>query len=423
MNKFSDLNIPHLLLNSLTLNNFITPTEIQEKTIPLGLQGKDIIGSAQTGTGKTLAFLIPTIKNLLENKNHTAIVIEPTRELAQQVLDVAISICKQGLNIRSTLLIGGESYTKQINQLKNNPRIIIGTPGRIIDHLNRKTLNLNECHTLILDETDRMFDMGFYIQLENIIKHIPAERQTLMFSATFPKEIEDMAAKQLKDPARVFVQPPQDPNALSKDLIQTTIKLKEEEKYDELLKQIEEREGSIIIFVKTKRGVDFLSHKLLKDKIRCCSIHGDLHQRTREKIIEKFRNKKSRILIGTDVIARGLDIPHVMHVINYDVPLAPEDYVHRVGRTARNGANGFAVTFLTPEDDKRWDAIQCLLDPTKKKKYNHTRERQRRSAFDKFGYKNGSRFKRGPRNRFLDKKRFFDKRKSKKRVDKNFPGN
>lgn len=423
MNKFSDLNIPHLLLNSLTLNNFITPTEIQEKTIPLGLQGKDIIGSAQTGTGKTLAFLIPTIKNLLENKNHTAIVIEPTRELAQQVLDVAISICKQGLNIRSTLLIGGESYTKQINQLKNNPRIIIGTPGRIIDHLNRKTLNLDECHTLILDETDRMFDMGFYIQLENIIKHIPAERQTLMFSATFPKEIEDMAAKQLKDPVRVFVQPPQDPNALSKDLIQTTVKLKEEEKYNELLKQIEEREGSIIIFVKTKRGVDFLSHKLLKDKIRCCSIHGDLHQRTREKIIEKFRNKKSRILIGTDVIARGLDIPHVMHVINYDVPLAPEDYVHRVGRTARNGANGFAVTFLTPEDDKRWDAIQCLLDPTKKKKYNHARERQRRSAFDKFGYKNSSRFKRGPRNRFSDKKRFFDKRKSKKRVDKNFSSN
>ena len=147
MNKFSDLNIPHLLLNSLTLNNFITPTEIQEKTIPLGLQGKDIIGSAQTGTGKTLAFLIPTIKNLLENKNHTAIVIEPTRELAQQVLDVAISICKQGLNIRSTLLIGGESYTKQINQLKNNSRIIIGTPGRIIDHLNRKTLNLDAIHS------------------------------------------------------------------------------------------------------------------------------------------------------------------------------------------------------------------------------------------------------------------------------------
>lgn len=386
MTKFSDLDIPEPLLNSLNVNNFINPTEIQEKTIPLGLQGKDIIGSAQTGTGKTLAFLIPTIKNLLENKDHKAIIIEPTRELAQQVLDVAISLCKHGLGIRSTLLIGGESHTQQIKNLKNNTRIIIGTPGRIIDHLEKKTLDLSDCHTLILDETDRMFDMGFYIQLESILKYIPSERQTLMFSATFPKEVEEMAAKQLKNPERVFVQPPQDPNALSKDLIQTTVNVKEEEKYGELLKQINEREGSIIVFVKTKKGVDALSRKLLRDKIRCCSIHGDLHQRTREKIIDKFRNKKSRILIGTDVVARGLDISHVMHVINYDVPLAPEDYVHRVGRTARNGASGCAVTFLTPNDDKSWDAIQCLLDPTRKSKFHGAKKRfVDRRGFNKFG--------------------------------------
>lgn len=386
MTKFSDLDIPEPLLNSLNVNNFINPTEIQEKTIPLGLQGKDIIGSAQTGTGKTLAFLIPTIKNLLENKDHKAIIIEPTRELAQQVLDVAISLCKHGLGIRSTLLIGGESHTQQIRNLKNNTRIIIGTPGRIIDHLEKKTLDLSNCHTLILDETDRMFDMGFYIQLESILKYIPSERQTLMFSATFPKEVEEMAAKQLKNPERVFVQPPQDPNALSKDLIQTTVNVKEEEKYGELLKQINEREGSIIVFVKTKKGVDALSRKLLRDKIRCCSIHGDLHQRTREKIIDKFRNKKSRILIGTDVVARGLDISHVMHVINYDVPLAPEDYVHRVGRTARNGASGCAVTFLTPNDDKSWDAIQCLLDPTRKSKFHGVKKRfVDRRGFNKFG--------------------------------------
>lgn len=386
MTKFSDLDIPEPLLNSLNINEFITPTEIQEKTIPLGLQGKDIIGSAQTGTGKTLAFLIPTIKNLLENKDHKAIIIEPTRELAQQVLDVAISLCKHGLGIRSTLLIGGESHSQQIRNLKNNTRIVIGTPGRIIDHLEKKTLDLSDCHTLILDETDRMFDMGFYIQLESILKYIPTERQTLMFSATFPKEVEEMAAKQLKNPERVFVQPPQDPNALSKDLIQTTVNVKEEEKYDELLKQINEREGSIIVFVKTKKGVDALSRKLLRDKIRCCSIHGDLHQRTREKIIDKFRNKKSRILIGTDVVARGLDIPHVMHVINYDVPLAPEDYIHRVGRTARNGASGCAVTFLTPNDDKSWDAIQCLLDPTRKSKFHGSKRRfVDKTGFNKFG--------------------------------------
>lgn len=390
MTKFSDLDIPSPLLHSLDVNNFITPTEIQEKTIPLGLQGKDVIGSAQTGTGKTLAFLIPTIKNLLENRDHKAIIIEPTRELAQQVLDVAISLCKHGLGIRSTLLIGGESHLTQVRNLKNNTRIVIGTPGRIIDHLERKTLDLSDCHTLILDETDRMFDMGFYIQLESIFKHIPAERQTLMFSATFPKEVEEMAAKQLQNPERVFVQPPQDPNALSKDLVQTTVNVKEEEKYNELLKQINEREGSIIVFVKTKKGVDALSRKLLRERIRCCSIHGDLHQRTREKIIDKFRNKKSRILIGTDVIARGLDIPHVMHVINYDVPLAPEDYVHRVGRTARNGASGYAVTFLTPDDDKSWDAIQCLLDPTRKKKYHEEKKRFiGRSGFNKYGNKIG----------------------------------
>lgn len=407
MTKFSDLDIPEPLLNSLNVNNFINPTEIQEKTIPLGLQGKDIIGSAQTGTGKTLSFLIPTIKNLLENKNHKAIIIEPTRELAQQVLDVAISLCKHGLGIRSTLLIGGESHTQQIKNLKNNTRIIIGTPGRIIDHLEKKTLDLSDCHTLILDETDRMFDMGFYIQLESILKYIPSERQTLMFSATFPKEVEEMAAKQLKNPERVFVQPPQDPNALSKDLIQTTVNVKEEEKYDELLKQINEREGSIIVFVKTKKGVDALSRKLLRDKIRCCSIHGDLHQRTREKIIDKFRNKKSRILIGTDVIARGLDIPHIMHVINYDVPLAPEDYVHRVGRTARNGASGCAVTFLTPNDDKSWDAIQCLLDPTRKSKFHGAKKRfVDRRGFNKFG----NRINKFGNNKFKSRGSFSGKR-------------
>ena len=415
MTKFSDLDIPEPLLNSLNVNNFINPTEIQEKTIPLGLQGKDIIGSAQTGTGKTLAFLIPTIKNLLENKDHKAIIIEPTRELAQQVLDVAISLCKHGLGIRSTLLIGGESHTQQIRNLKNNTRIIIGTPGRIIDHLEKKTLDLSNCHTLILDETDRMFDMGFYIQLESILKYIPSERQTLMFSATFSKKIEEMAAKQLKNPERVFVQPPQDPNALSKDLIQTTVNVKEEEKYGELLKQINEREGSIIVFVKTKKGVDALSRKLLRDKIRCCSIHGDLHQRTREKIIDKFRNKKSRILIGTDVVARGLDIPHVMHVINYDVPLAPEDYVHRVGRTARNGASGCAVTFLTPNDDKSWDAIQCLLDPTRKSKFHGAKKRfVDRRGFNKFGNRinkfGSKRFK--SRGNFSGKRGFGGKRQS-----------
>jgi superfamily II DNA/RNA helicase len=407
MTKFSDLDIPEPLLNSLNVNNFINPTEIQEKTIPLGLQGKDIIGSAQTGTGKTLAFLIPIIKNLLENKDHKAIIIEPTRELAQQVLDVAISLCKHGLGIRSTLLIGGESHTQQIKNLKNNTRIIIGTPGRIIDHLEKKTLDLSDCHTLILDETDRMFDMGFYIQLESILKYIPSERQTLMFSATFPKEVEEMAAKQLKNPERVFVQPPQDPNALSKDLIQTTVNVKEEDKYDELLKQINEREGSIIVFVKTKKGVDALSRKLLRDKIRCCSIHGDLHQRTREKIIDKFRNKKSRILIGTDVVARGLDIPHIMHVINYDVPLAPEDYVHRVGRTARNGASGCAVTFLTPNDDKSWDAIQCLLDPTKKSKFHGAKKRfLDRRGFNKFG----NRINKFGHNKFKSRGSFSGKR-------------
>jgi superfamily II DNA/RNA helicase len=228
-----------------------------------------------------------------------------------------------------------------------------------------------------------------------------------MFSATFPKEVEEMAAKQLKNPERVFVQPPQDPNALSKDLIQTTVNVKEEEKYDELLKQINEREGSIIVFVKTKKGVDALSRKLLRDKIRCCSIHGDLHQRTREKIIDKFRNKKSRILIGTDVIARGLDIPHIMHVINYDVPLAPEDYVHRVGRTARNGASGCAVTFLTPNDDKSWDAIQCLLDPTRKSKFHGAKKRfLDRRSFNKFG----NRINKFGNNKFKSRGSFSGKR-------------
>ncbi|MDR2609476.1 MAG: DEAD/DEAH box helicase [Rickettsiales bacterium] len=355
VSSFQEMNLPVLLRRALDKHNFSVPTPIQTQAIPLALQGKDILGSAQTGTGKTLAFAIPLVAKLLDESNaSSALVIVPTQELAQQVTNEVRKLLFQNSVLKIALLIGGEPIFKQLNQLRKKPRIVIGTPGRIIDHIARKTLTTHNISTLVLDETDRMFDMGFGIQIEEIMKYLPKTRQTLMFSATLPGDIVKLAEKYLSQPERVSVE---HEATISTKIKQEIIYASESEKYGKLVTQLCQREGSIIIFVKTKQGADQLTNKLREDNYSTLAIHGDLRQHKRERVINSFRRGRNQIMVATDVASRGLDISHIQHVINYDVPQSQADYIHRIGRTARAGAEGYALSFITPQDKRRLPAL------------------------------------------------------------------
>lgn len=361
MTTFETFSLPPKLAESLERMQYKAPTPIQTKAIPLIMEGRDVLGSAATGTGKTGAFSIPMIAKILSSPRGSALVLTPTRELAAQVIEVINNLLGKRSFISTALLIGGDSMSKQCAALRLRPRIIVGTPGRINDHLERGNLILHDVNYLVLDETDRMLDMGFGVQIERIVKFLPPVRQTLMFSATLPEAIIKMSSRYLKNPERIAVDENSKPHI---NIQQETINLSSPaEKYDELVNQIKTREGSIIVFVKTKRGADRMAERLHKQHFKADTIHGDLHQRKRERVIQAFRDREFRILVATDIAARGLDIPHIEHVINFDLPQCPEDYIHRIGRTARNGAEGAAVCFLTPEDALLWRDIQKLLNP------------------------------------------------------------
>lgn len=360
MTDFTSLGLPAPLLQALARLNFTSPTPIQAQAVPLALQGRDVLGSAQTGTGKTGAFGIPLVARLLDSPGSAALVLTPTRELATQVLKQLRDFLGTSSPVKTALLIGGEAMPKQLAQLRARPRLIVGTPGRINDHLTRHSLKLNGTDFLVLDETDRMLDMGFGIQIEKIIKHLHPQRQTLMFSATMPANIVKMAEKYLQNPERIAVG---STTEAAPKIRQELIHTPEAEKYTHLLTQLESRDGSVIIFVKTKYGTERLAQKLTRDNHSADIIHGDLRQRQRDRVIQDFRNRKHRILVATDVAARGLDIPHIEHVINYDLPQCPEDYIHRIGRTARAGAEGSAVCLITPTDQAKWRAIHKLMHP------------------------------------------------------------
>ncbi len=355
MNNFHEMGLPASLRQALDKNNLFVPTPIQIQAIPLALQGKDILGSAQTGTGKTLAFAIPLVAKLLNEPNTgSALVIVPTRELAHQVTNEIRKLLSQNSALRVALLIGGEPIFRQLNQLQKKPQIVIGTPGRIIDHIERKTLITRNVSVLVLDETERLFDMRFDVQIEEIMKHLPKIRQTLMFSATLPGDIVKLAEKYLNRPERISV----DCEATTSVKIkQEIVYASESEKYEKLVTQLCQREGSIIIFVKTKRGADQLANRLHKDDYSALAIHGDLRQHKRERVINSFRRGRNQIMVATDVASRGLDIPHIQHVINYDAPQSQADYIHRIGRTARAGAEGYALSFVTPQDKRRLPAL------------------------------------------------------------------
>ncbi len=363
MQSFNEAGLPLPLLKSLEQMGFTTPTPIQAQAIPPALEGKDILGSAQTGTGKTGAFGIPLVTRLMQSPRGSALVMTPTRELAVQVMDALQQMIGKQSAIKGALLIGGESMPKQLQQLRARPRLIVGTPGRINDHLGRGSLMLADTQFLVLDEMDRMLDMGFTIQIEKIVKFMPVARQTLLFSATLSDTMVKTAQKYLRNPVRVSVGSSHTPIAR---ITQELIHVNDEGKYPLLLKQLEERKGSVIIFMKTKHATERMAERLIKQQISADAIHGDLRQSKRDRVIESFREEKFRVLVATDIAARGLDIPHIQHVINYDLPQAPEDYIHRIGRTGRAGAEGAAVCFISPAERPKWRAIHQLIHPDEK---------------------------------------------------------
>ena len=359
MNDFNEMGLPESLTHTLNHLKFDKPTQIQSIAIPIALEGKDILGSAQTGTGKTAAFAIPLIVNLYNKPTSKALVMAPTRELATQVMSQFASLLGRKTKIKSALLIGGDSMFKQLNQLRNKPRLIIGTPGRINDHLKRKSLQLDNLDFLVLDETDRMLDMGFSIQINEILKFAPSIRQTLLFSATLPPNIIKLSAKYMTDPVRVEVEKSDEkPLNIKQEVLYT----KSDKKYDHLKSEIDKRSGSIIVFAKTKLNTETLVKKLSKDGYDAYSINGDLRQNVRTRVINNFRKMKFRILVATDVASRGIDIPHIEHVINYNLPENPDDYIHRIGRTARAGAKGETIIFITPSEKFKWNKIKKLLN-------------------------------------------------------------
>ncbi len=362
-NNFEGFGLSPMLMKSLTKMGYTAPTPIQAKAIPLALDGRDILGSAQTGTGKTAAFGIPVVEKILNSERGSALILTPTRELAKQVLDVITQLVGRESKINTAFLIGGASMDKQMNELRRNPRIIVGTPGRINDHLERGTMKLHDANFLVLDETDRMLDMGFGVQIDRILKFMPKKKQTLMFSATMPKEIVQMSSRYLDNPERIKMG---DTNVVATKIKQEIIRIDQGAKYKELVNQLYDRNGSVIIFVKTKYGTERMAKNLNRDGFEADALHGDLRQRNRDKVMQRFRDKKFRILVATDIAARGLDVPHIEHVINHDLPQVAEDYIHRMGRTARAGAEGSALCFISPQEAMKWGAIERLLDPNKK---------------------------------------------------------
>lgn len=346
--KFSELGLSDSLLKAIKRSGYEEATPIQEQTIPMVLEGKDVIGQAQTGTGKTAAFGLPIIENVdTENLNIQAIIISPTRELAIQTQEELYRLGKDK-HVRVQVVYGGADIRRQIKSLKQHPQILVGTPGRLRDHINRHTVKLDHIKTLVLDEADEMLNMGFLEDIESIIKETPDDRQTLLFSATMPPEIKRIGVQFMSDPETVRIKAKE----LTTDLVdQYYIRARDYEKFDIMTRLIDVQDPDLtIVFGRTKRRVDELSKGLIARGYNAAGIHGDLTQDKRSKIMWKFKNNELDILVATDVAARGLDISGVTHVYNYDIPSDPDSYVHRIGRTGRAGHHGVSLTFVTPNE-------------------------------------------------------------------------
>ncbi|QEK13601.1 DEAD/DEAH box helicase [Crassaminicella thermophila] len=377
---FEELGLRKEIIRAIDDLGFEEPTPIQKSAIPYMLQKKDIIGQAQTGTGKTAAFGMPIIHNIQADiKAPQALILTPTRELAIQVADEIRKFSKYIHGVKTLAIYGGQPIERQIKALKAGVQIITGTPGRLLDHIRRRTIRLNEINIVVLDEADQMLDMGFQEDIENILKEIPKERQTVLFSATIPKEIEALAKNYQKNPKKVKVVH----EKLTVPLIeQYYFEVKAREKLEVLCRVLDmEKEGLSVIFCRTKKGVDELVESLQSRGYFAEGIHGDLKQAQRDRVMKKFREGTIELLVATDVAARGIDVENVEMVINYDIPEDLEYYVHRIGRTGRAGKAGVAYTFVTGKQIRLLKSIEKFTKTKIKRKkvptINDLAERQR----------------------------------------------
>lgn len=353
---FSSLGLAPRLLERLEALGFKHPTPIQHKTIPLGVEGQDVIGIAQTGTGKTLAFALPMLQRIARTKSF-GLVLLPTRELAVQVHETFQKIAAS-FGLRTAMVIGGASMNMQAKQLKENPHVIIATPGRLIDHMNQKRVQLKHIGILVLDEADRMLDMGFAPQINRLLQEMPSERQTLLFSATMPSEIATIAQKYMKTPVRVEVSPQ---GTAAQTIEQEVYFVGKPEKPSLLQHILKEHRGSVLVFSRTKHGATKLARIVRSFGESATEIHSNRSQNQRQHALNGFASGQYRVLIATDIAARGIDVKNIALVVNYDLPDQTEDYVHRIGRTGRAGATGKAISFACPDQKRDVVSIERLI--------------------------------------------------------------
>ena len=354
--SFFGLGIAPKILEALDRMRFTVPTPIQHKAIPILIEGKDIIGIAQTGTGKTLAFAVPIIQRLAQQKGK-CLILAPTRELAVQV-DETFQKLAPLFGMRTVVLIGGAPIYTQLQNLRKMPRILIATPGRLIDHINQRTILLADVNILVLDEADRMLDMGFLPQIERILKLIPPHRQTMLFSATIPKEVIAIAAKHMKLPVHTEVAPS---GTTAERIIQEVFIVKKDAKRQLLIKILNQYHGAVLLFSRTKIGASKIARFLRGERQNAAEIHSDRSLGQRREALEGFKSGRYRILVATDIAARGIDVTGIELVINYDLPEDSENYVHRIGRTGRAGHEGRAISFATPDQGQDVRNIEKLI--------------------------------------------------------------
>ncbi|NDY96879.1 DEAD/DEAH box helicase [Wenzhouxiangella limi] len=359
--SFDSLGLKAELLRAVGEQGYTRPTPIQEKAIPAMLAGRDLMASAQTGTGKTAAFTLPLLQKLSDQtgpRKLRALILTPTRELAAQVHE-NLRAYGRHLNLKSLEVFGGVNINPQMDKLRRGIDVLIATPGRLIDHIERGTVRLDGIEMLILDEADRMLDMGFRPAIDRILKHVPKKRQTLLFSATFSKEISALAHQFLKDPLRIETAPP---NSTVEAIAQKAIRVDQNRKRELLSWMIgSENWRQVLVFTRTKHGANRLAKQLETDGLSAAAIHGNKSQGARTKALAGFKQGKVRVLVATDIAARGLDIDQLPHVVNYEIPNVPEDYVHRIGRTGRAGRDGLAVSLVSGAEHYQFEDIRKLV--------------------------------------------------------------
>ena len=365
MNQFSDFQISPALKSRLAAVNFVTPTPVQAGAIPPALEGKDVLATAQTGTGKTLSFLIPIIERLQQpqNKNAKALILLPTRELAMQV-EQAFRKISNGSNLHVALVVGGMNEGPQLQAIRKGARLIVATPGRLEDYLKRRLVKLDTVEILVLDEVDRMLDMGFKPAIRRIADATPDKRQTLCYSATLDAQIKEIVRDYQNNPVRIEIGSVLKP---SENVELQTFEVDQDKKHELLEHLLNSEKGSFLVFVRTKHGADRVAKKLGRSGWSATQIHGDRSQSQRNAALRSFSEGKHRVLVATDVAARGIDVKHVAHVVNYDMPKVAEDFVHRIGRTGRASSRGVASTFTIPAERKDLRRIEKALSITMKK--------------------------------------------------------